>query len=197
MKDFFIAPIAEGKGDVEALPKLLHRFCRDVQPGITLRVNPVVRVKAGSFLNDQEYFQRYLELAARKAKAWPFSSVLILLDCEDDCPKALGPKLLDRARKFRPDVSTLVALARREYETWFLAAAESLRGIGGLPANLEPPSCPEKIRGAKEWLARQMPSGYDEINHQPQFTERFSFDQAEQVPSFSRLRRKIHALFSG
>jgi hypothetical protein len=78
MKDFFIAPIAEGKGEVEALPKLLHRFCRDVQPGITLRV-----------------------------------------------------------------------------------------------------------------------SGYDELNHQPQFTERFSFDPAEQVPSFSRLRRKIHALFSG
>ena len=38
-----------------------------------------------------------------------------------------------RAAAVRGDVTITVALAYREYETWFLAAANSLRGVGGLP----------------------------------------------------------------
>jgi hypothetical protein len=45
-------------------------------------------------------------------------------------------------------------------------------------------------------LAARLPHGYDETNHQPLFTEHFSFAQAAAVPSFARLQRKAQAIFS-
>jgi len=64
----FIASIVEGHGEVQALPILLRRLAKDLAPNVDLRLNPPLRVKAGSFLNDNEYFGKYIELAARKAK---------------------------------------------------------------------------------------------------------------------------------
>ena len=196
MTSFFIAPIVEGKGEVEALPKLLHRLFRESRSDGYLAVNPAIRVKAASFMNQEDYFERHVELAARKAKAYPRGTVLVLLDCEDDCPAIVGPALLQRAQKVRSDVSFMVALAFREYETWFLAAARSLRSIGGLPGDLQPPKNPEGIRGAKEWLGARMAGGYDSIEHQPLFTEHFSFKQAAAVGSFARLRNKLHSFLT-
>jgi len=94
-----------------------------------------------------------------RRKTKPNGSVLILLDCEDFCPAQLGPQLLHRATQVRADVPILVALAFREYETWFLAAAESLRGHAGIPNDLTTPHNPEAIRGAKEWLSARLPNG--------------------------------------
>jgi hypothetical protein len=195
MSAVFIAPIVEGKGEVEAVPGLLRRLSRQAGRGGRLVVNPAIRVKAGSFLRDEVYFRRYVELASRKAQAQPQGHVLILLDCEDDCAGQLGPRLLARARKVHTGIPFTVVLAHREYETWFLAAAASLRSVGGLPADLEAPADPEAIRGAKEWLAARMPGGYDPTNHQPLFTQHFSLAQAAAVPSFARLERKVRELF--
>jgi hypothetical protein len=93
-------------------------------------------------------------------------------------------------------VPTVVALAHREYETWFLAAARSLRGIAGLPLDLDPPAVPEAIRNAKGWLSARMPAPYNEPNDQPALTRQFSFDEAECVSSFAWLRQKLQYLFS-
>jgi len=196
MKSFFIAPIVEGKGEVEALPKLLHRFFQSFRIQGSLALNPAIRVKASSFVKPGDYFARYIELAARKAKANPRGTVLVLLDCEDDCPARLGPQLLQRAQDVRPDVPIIVILAYREFETWFLAAAKSLRSIGGLPIDLQPPENPESIRGAKEWLGVRMPNGYNQIEHQPLFTERFSLQEACSVNSFSRLKKKLYSFLA-
>src|SRR5262245_49341349 len=125
MSRFFVAPIVEGHGEVHAMPILLDRILREARPHGMLRMNPPLRVKAGSFINDEEYFKKYVELAARKAKPQTGGSVLILLDSEDDCPANLGPQLAAKAAAVRPDVPIMVALAYREYETWFLAAARS------------------------------------------------------------------------
>ena len=112
---FFIAPIVEGHGEVQAVPILLRRLRDDAMPALPLRLNPPLRVKAGSFLNDDNYFSKYLELAARKTKPWPNSCVMILLDCEDNCPGKLGPELLKKAKALRSDVIIIVILAYREY----------------------------------------------------------------------------------
>jgi len=186
-----IVPIVEGSGEVYAVPKLLRRMAAGTSSAAALQINPPIRVKAGSFLNDLEYFQRYIELAARKARMYQKSCVLILLDCEDDCPAKLGPELLARAQRLRSDVQFLVVLAYREYETWFLAAARSLRGVSGLPGDLEPPANPESLRDAKGWLSRQMPASYNEPNDQPRLTSQFSFEEGKQVPSFARAFTKI------
>ena len=54
-----------------------------------------------------------------------------------------GPVLLRRAQAIRADIDFFVALAHREYETWFIAAAPSLRGLSGLPPDLDSPPTPK------------------------------------------------------
>jgi hypothetical protein len=117
--------------------------------------------------------------------------VLILLDCEDNCPAQFGPDLLNRARDVRADAHFIVALAYREYETWFVTAARSLRGRRGLPSDLEPPPNPEAIRNAKGWLGRLMEQNYDPVAHQLEFTRLIDFDEARGNPSFDRLYQRV------
>jgi hypothetical protein len=135
----FIAPIVEGHGEIDALPALLHRIRTSLPSAPILHINPSIRVEAESFLNRRDEFRRHVELAALKASARQ-GSVLVLLDCDDDCPDAIS---------VRDDVAMFVALAYREYETWFLPAARSLRGAAGLPDDLDPPSNPDALRSAK------------------------------------------------
>ena len=189
----FVASIVEGHGEVEALPALLHRMVAHLGISEILRVNPPIRVKSGSFLNDDEYFRKHVELAAAKA-IQAGGVVLILLDCEDQCPGQLGPELMKKAQAVRSDVRILVVLAYREFETWFLGAASSLSGHCGLPANLEPPSEVEQIRDAKGWLGKHTGNGYDEITHQLKLTRIFDLSQACSVPSFQRFCKRLPQL---
>lgn len=190
----FVSPIAGGKGEVDALPRLVRRFATGIGNSSLLRINPVVRVKESSFLRDDDYFRRYFEMAARPAACHERGVVLIVLDCEDDCPGVAGPGLFARARKVRSDIPTLVVLAHREFETWFIAAVRSLRGIAGIPEDTEAPPDPEAIRGAKEWLSRCIPGGYDPVRHQGLFAEQFAIDEAVRIPSFARFRTRFESL---
>lgn len=196
MTPAFVAPIVEGHGELEAVPALLHRIALDSGLPAQLLVNPPIRIKSGSLLNDKPYFHKYVSLAAAKAAARA-GTVLLLLDCEDDCPRELGPRLLSAAQSVRPDVSYLVALAYREYESWFLAAATSLRDEWGLPENLHPPGNVEAIRNAKGWLGSRMRESYDPGRHQLAFTRLFDIQQARTSPSFDRLYLRVLQLLSG
>ncbi len=193
----YLAPIVEGYGEVEALPTLLHRIAGSTAFRGRLQVNPPIRVKSGSFLGDDKYFRKYVTLATAKAATQTVGCVLILLDCEDDCPAELGPELLRRAQAVRSDIDIFVVLAFREYETWFLTAAHSLRGTHGLPSDLDPPPNPESIRDAKGWLGNHMDDGYDPIIHQLEFTRLFNLDEAQSNPSFARLFRLIREFLFG
>lgn len=189
----FVATIVEGHGEVEALPRLLYRIAEGELSPVELRVNTPIRVKAGSFVNDREYRRRQVTLATEKA-AQRGGVVIVLLDCEDDCPAELGPRLLGGAQEIRDDVPILVVLAYREYESWFLSAARSLRGLRGLPTNLEPPENAEAIRDAKGWLGARMNEAYDPITHQAEFTRTISLTEARSNPSFDRFYRKFSDL---
>lgn len=190
----FFAPIVEGHGEVDAVPALIHRIASGYGAA-TVRVNTPIRVKAGSFLNDADYFSRYLTLASSKA-AQEGGIVIILLDCEDECPARLGPELLARAKNIRADVKTVVILAAREFETWFLTAAPSLQGLRGLPADLQPPVDPMRIRDAKGWLADRMDVNYDPITHQLEFVRAFDLAQARANRSFDRMCRVVEMLIA-
>jgi len=138
-----------------------------------------------------------VQLAALDAR--PGGAVLVVLDADEDCPKTLAAQLLRRARTGVADLPVSVVLAKREFEAWYLAAAESLRGQRGLPPDLEPPPEPEAIRGAKEWLQRHMPFGrrYSETLDQPALAAVFNLELARRrSPSFEKLCREMARLLA-
>lgn len=187
----YLAPIVEGHGEIEALPALIYRIARHENFQGHVRINPPIRVKSGSFLNDTAYFTKHVTAAALKA-VQADGAVLILLDCDDDCPAKLGPRIQNDARAVRSDVKMIVALAYREFESWFLAAAESLGGRRGLPKNLVTPVNLDSIRNAKGWLGKRMDVSYDPITHLIEFVREFDLRQARSSQSFNRFYCRIH-----
>jgi len=182
-----VASIVEGDGEVAALPVLLRRLCAWLSPDAHINVSQPIRVRRDRFLNRDEEFRRYLLLAAAKSgnDGW----ILVLLDADDDCPAELGPQVLERARGIVPHCSVSVVLANREYEAWFLAAAESLHGQRGFVFEPPPNFEPERPRNAKGWLGERMAGGkYRETTDQPAFTALMDLQQAFDL---SRSFRKL------
>jgi hypothetical protein len=188
-----MACIVEGHGDVRAVPILVRRIAAEIDPAITLHVLPPLRVPRFKLAKEGE-LERAVELAARKTAG--AGAVLVLVDSEDDCPATKAPELLQRARAARSDVPAAVVLAKREYEAWFLAAAESLRGHRGLAQDLTTPAQPEEIRGAKEWLRHRMPADmkYRETLDQLALTAVFDLAAARRADSFDKCYREITRL---
>lgn len=185
---FRIVSIVEGHGDVEALPVLIRRII--VDEGV--RVEKPIRLSRGLFRDGTE-FSRMIDLAARKTQG--NGVVLILADADDDCPAEKGPELLAIARRIHPDTIFRVVLANREFESWFLAGADSLAGRRSLPPDLGSPENIESIRDAKGWLERRMSSGkYTETVDQPAFASLFDMAEAERrSDSFAKLMRDIRS----
>jgi hypothetical protein len=140
--------------------------------------------------------ERAIELAARKNRGQ--GGILILLDCDDACPATHAPYLLKRAASTRCDMPVSVVLAKREFEAWFLAAAESLSGLRGLPSDLVCPNAPEEVRGAKEWLASRMVPGrgYSEASDQPALTAALDLNAARRADSFDKFYREVVRLLT-
>ncbi len=182
-------PVVEGHGELDAVPVLIRRIGFELG-GKYVRVNPPYRVRSSSFLLFADEFKKAISICALKAKAED-GIVLILLDCEDDCPAQMGHSIAMEAARVRNDVTYLVCLAYREFETWFMYAAKSLAGYAGLPGDLVPPADPEARRDAKGWFGRQMPSGYKETEHQVSLTSRFDLERASTSRSFRRLLDRL------
>jgi hypothetical protein len=113
MTDTAVVPIVKGHGEVQAFPTLLYRVRDLIAPKTTLKVYPPIRVKAGKFLNSEKELYRCIRLAGERAASVK-GHVIILLDSEHDCPRELGPSVLEKAKGIRNDVSFVVALAYRE-----------------------------------------------------------------------------------
>ena len=79
------------------------------------------------------------------------------------------------------------------YQSWFLAAADSIAGQHGIDGAATPPDDPESVTGAKEWLRARMPPGqrYRETLHQPALTSLFDLDAARAASSFDKLWRDV------
>ncbi len=191
-----IASIVEGDGEVEAVPVLLRRLAALLVPQIFIQVPRPVRVKRDKVVKPGE-LERAIELAARQAGRG--GAIFILLDADDDCPAELAPNLLARARQARSDFPVGLALAKCEYEAWFLTAAESLRGQRNPAADLTSPPDPENVRGAKEWLSRHMTGthAYAETLDQAPLTERFDIHGARRTNSFDKCFRELERLLTG
>jgi len=189
-----IVAIVEGHGEVAAVPVLLRRIAVAVRPGLVPDLPRPIRIKRQRLLKEGE-LERAIELAARKAG--PTGRILVLLDADEDCPKEVAEEILERALRARPDRVIRAVLAKKEFESWFLAAAESLAGQRGIFTSVAAPDDPERIRGAKEWIGRHMPPGrsYRETLDQPALCAAFDLERARaRSPSFAKMWRDVESM---
>lgn len=195
MNQVRLTVIVTGHGEKAAVPILVRRIAMETDPTLSVEISDVLHVPESS-LRQAGQLERHVERAARLLQG-P-GGVLIVLDCdwEGGCPAREGPALLARARQTRPDTPIAVVLAKQEFEAWFLAAAESLRGKRGLSDTLTAPADPEAIRGAKEWLRKQMPlnRAYAETTDQPALTATFDLQMARRADSFDKFYRDVTAI---
>ncbi len=156
--------IVEGHGDVEGVPALVrNHFARVGIFAQVLKPMRVPRTKVAPRFNDVENAVRFLALKEAER-------ILLVMDADDDCPVELSENLAARMGKVSGSSTTVAAvMACREFEGWFLAGLESLRGSRGIPMDASFGGDCEKIRGAKEVLTALMPSGisYSETVDQP------------------------------
>ncbi len=187
-----IASIVEGDGEVSALPILLRRLAAELEPSALVNPLQPIRVRRDRFLNKEEEFRRQLSLAAAKSgdQGW----ILIVLDADDDCPKTLGMEIYQRAQQHVPHRKVSVVLANREFEAWFIAAAQSLNGARGFSVMPNEPIQAETPRNAKGWIRERMQGGkYSEILDQPAFAAKFDLQQAlKNSRSFRKLCKEWH-----
>ncbi len=146
-----IQPIVEGQGEIAAVPLLLRRLCHEAQAGMIEIAKPHRRRR--SQLVKKDHLQTAVRVAALSQDC---AGILILFDADDDCPGELAPVLERWAREAAGGKPCVVVLANREYEAWFLASIESLRGAAGILENAEPHPQPELPRDAKGELERRI-----------------------------------------
>ncbi len=190
-----IISIVEGYGEVTALPILL----RGLRPEVTF--HRPWNTKGRFKIVKEGELERLLELVRIQHKSGKCDGVLILQDADEDCPVEVAMTLAARAIKLQLPFPVAIVYAKCEYEAWFLASLETLRGKYGLPANVTfPEDKIEQIRGAKEWLAKHMPQdrGYSETRDQPAMTSLIDFDLVrKRCRSFQRLEHALEELLSG
>ena len=185
-----IGCIVEGESEVETVPLLIRRIAANLYPELPIVVPPPIRRPRNKVVKENE-LEKAVEFVARQIGGQ--GAIFIIFDSDDDCPAELGPSLLHRASQARSDLPIAVVLAKHEFEAWFLAAAESLRGRRGLKNDLNSPDNPEAIRGAKEWLSQRMEDSrtYRETQDQPALAALFDLEQARQADSFDKCYRDI------
>jgi len=193
-----VAPIVEGHGEVEAIRTLLQRIWVELLGGEYLEVLRPIRWPRSKLVQQQE-LGGAVQLAWRKLQGGQVASdpklVLVLLDANHDAPCLLGPELLKHAKAARSDADVSCVLAKIEYETWFVAAAESLQDY--LSLSSEEPSLtePEDANVGKGWIEHHFRgTKYSETVDQPRMTARMNLATCRaRCPSFDKLCRDLAA----
>lgn len=190
-----VVPIVEGHGEYECIRKLVERVWLELLGQEHVEVLRPIREKRGRLVKPQQ-LAKAVELAAAKLGNSPSDDpalILLLIDADKDPPCVLGPRLLDDARVARADMEIACVVANVEYETWFVAAAESLPEYLALPGAA--PADPEGQRLGKGWIERHfqgMGARYSETQDQPAMTARMDLVLCRRrSPSFDKFCREF------
>lgn len=187
-----LLPVVEGPGDVQSVPELIRRV---------LHVNEIYQVtllrpyRSGDIYAVRKRFQNLLRSLAKER-----ARILWVLDCDDGCP-------VEYVAELRPLIPTDLAKVRlrfafivREYESMFLANPEVTRRLLRISSDKAFPNAPEALRGAKEWISKNMPAGkaYKETVDQIRLTSSLNLDALRKnSPSFRHFERALLSLVRG
>ena len=180
-----IQPIVEGQGEETAVPVLLRRLQDEAQAWGFKIGKPHRRRRTQLVKKDS------LQTAVRVAVLHEnCAGILIIFDADDDCPRELAPTLEEWAREAAGGKACAVVIANREYEAWFLASVEELRGKAAILPNATSHHDPEGPRDAKGELEWRMARGrsYSPTVDQAALTAHFKMENAyRRCRSFRKL----------
>src|SRR5262249_46030957 len=150
-----LQPIVEGHGEVEAVPVLLRRL-RDLAQAYPLEVAAPIRRHRNEFF-EETLVRKAVQLALKHN----CQAILLVVDGDGngDWPREQAPGILGWAQAEAARKPYAVVMAYREYEAWFLASIESLRGQRGIRQDVGSHPAPEEPRGAKGKLEELLVEG--------------------------------------
>ena len=179
---------------------LIRRILYELLSEYEYQVDIPLRLKRGEIFSKLPQFLTYA--ATRQG----CNAIVIIADSDDDCPRDLASKVSRIAANRNIGMPVAVVCPNKEYEAWFIASIEDIRGsaIGQrgvtVDSKAECPDDPETIRGAKGWLTRQMPKGmaYKPSLDQAPMTEKINLHLASRRSrSFRRMCSAVGELVSG
>lgn len=183
-----IQPVVEGQGEEVAFPILLRRLVLEL--GCYMEIGSPVRSKRTQMVREED-FKRVARLASFKPGA---CAVLALFDADDDCAIIHIPDMTRWAQEAVPLMPSAVVMARREYESWLLAALEALRGQRQIGLDAAYPQNPEEKRDAKGVITGFRPPGspYSPATDQPALSALFDLTAAyARASSFRKLVKEL------
>lgn len=184
--------IVEGDGEVKAAPVLLRRICREFGHHYVDIPSPV-RIPRHKLVQQEQLARAVATTVKNTSDGTP---ILVLLDADDDCIAALGAQMTNTARAARSDRAVSVVLANREFEAWFLASIDSLRGRGKVRSDAVWTADPEGPRDAKGKLSALMTSErYSPTVDQAALASQMDLSLARRRSrSFAKLWREVEKL---
>ena len=178
--------IVEGHGDAKALPVLVRRILHEKFQKHTVGIQTFKQPRG------QLVKQDGLERAINTVKKRSCDAILVLIDADDSCPmEEPFPSLVSHGKKVAGNIAFFLVLANREYEAWFLASLDMLKGRNGINRLATFTGDPELIRDAKGKISGYMPRNapYSETLHQEKLSAIIDIDLAHRR---SRSFRKLY-----
>lgn len=203
-----IAPIVEGHGEVSAVPELLRRIGIEYLNGSYIDILKPIRQPRSKLLRrkaqsdevvpDDDSIASAAKLASIKLAQKRASGesarelILLLLDSNGDCAAKLAPTILvSMNRAVGDSIAISVVLAVVEYETWFVAAADSILDLLNL-ADSGIPADPEVGHLGKGWIERAFRGHYSETVDQVRLTAKMDLARCRaRAQSFDKLCREL------
>ena len=204
----YVVPLVEGETERRCIKIILSRVWRELLQASDVAalavLEPVEVDRSGCTKKDHPELGTKLEQAARdiryhkKRPGVVGGFILLLLDADEACPATVSRELRDRANALCTDILTACVMPKRELENWFKAAAKSLAGFGGLPADLVTPDNPEAGSG-DAWLTLQkkrvdLKSKYEKPGDARELAGRMDLKQCyDNSRSFRKLCKELAA----
>lgn len=192
MTELAIAPVIEGHGEQGAVPILLRRVAAELLDIRHVNVLRPIRVPRSKLIKPEELL-RAVSLADLKLRNAPAKHklALVIFDADEDAACQLSPLLLGSIQTARPDIDVTIVLPVPEFETWFVAAAESLHDYINVALD-DIPSDPEEARAKKGWIEKHFRGRYTETIEQPALTARMDLRACRRrSKSFDKLCREL------
>lgn len=194
METLTIALIVEGHGEETAIRPLITNIITSSAWDVYPTILQPYREPWGSLVNRPGDLERCAEIVLREGGRG--SRLLVLLDADECCPALLGPELLGRLVQRFPDRLISVVIANWEFESWFVASAESIAQHVGVTVVADVPENIEEIQNPKAWLERNILNRrYRETSDQASFSSVIDVTLARQrSKSFNRFCRELERL---